>query len=90
MAERNLFCVSARLSVNEILDVNSKLKQLGLKRPRCSACGYKTEVGMLRKPDGVPTEQAMCLPCYLNNYTDATREEIDRIIEIGVSQNWWE
>ncbi len=77
------------LSATEKITVMGELDVLHGEHPHCSACGSAVDVAFLRKHSDAPVEHAMCLPCFLNNYTDETQEDIDRMVEIADSQGWY-
>jgi hypothetical protein len=71
------------LNTNEKITVMGKLDILhgimNSERPYCSACGHTVDVSLLRKHHDTPVHKAMCLRCFLSNYTNETQEDIDRI-----------
>jgi len=77
------------LTADEKITVIGKLDILHGEHPHCSACYSKVDVSFLRKHHDTPTEQAMCLACFLANFTDETRGDINRIVEIANSQGWY-
>ncbi len=77
------------LTPKEKITVMGELNILHNEHPYCSACGSAVDITFLRKHHDSPIHAAMCLPCFLNNYTDEAREDIDRMVEIADSQGWY-
>ena len=65
-----------------VLNANEKISVMGEldgESPHCSACVHAVDVSLLRKHHDTPVHKAMCLSCFLSNYTNETQEDIDRI-----------
>jgi hypothetical protein len=86
---KNLFQGGFVLNADEKITVMGKLSTLGSDHPCCSACGADVDVSFLRKHHDTPIDKAVCLPCFLHNFTEETQEDIDRMVEIADSQGWY-
>ncbi len=87
--EKNLFQAEFVLSYDDRMKIMEELKKLGSEVPCCSACASDVDIVFLRRKPEQPLEHAMCLPCFLQNHTDTSQEDIDRMVEIGQSQGWY-
>jgi len=77
------------IAPNEKITVMGKLDILHGESPHCSACGHAVDISFLRKHNDTPVHKAMCLPCFLVNFTNENQNDIDRMVEIGDSQGWY-
>ncbi len=77
------------LTADEKITVMGKLDILHGEHPYCSACASNVDVAFLRKHHDTPVHKAMCLPCFLHNFTDESQGDIDRMAEIAISQKWY-
>ena len=85
----DLFQQSNVLSVEDRFEIISKLRSMERMYPYCSACSSSVDIAFMRKLTGEDLNQAMCLPCFLNNHTDFSQELIDRIVKIGEIKGWY-
>ena len=86
---RDLFQMANVLSVEDRFEIIGKLRELNRMYPYCSACSSSVDIAFMRKLPGEDLNQAMCLPCYLNNHTDTEQSLIDRIVKIGEIKGWY-
>ena len=86
---RDLFQMANVLSVEDRFEIIGKLRELNRMYPYCSACSSSVDIAFMRKLPGEDLNQAMCLPCYLNNHTDTDQALIDRIVKIGEIKGWY-
>lgn len=84
------FKMDNALSLNDRVNIMVRLSEINQPYPCCSACESPVDIGFMRKPhDEAPVEEAMCLPCHLQNYTDYDQEVIDKIVKIGELKDWY-
>ena len=81
--DRDFFQMHYALSWVDRIEVNKRLAELNLQFPCCSACDSQVDIAWLRKTADQPLHHSKCLPCFLNNHTDAAQEVIDRIVKLG-------
>jgi hypothetical protein len=74
----NYECNEARLSAEEIAEIDRNMEAKGLTHVFCQACSEEMKPEQARNSS---TGLIMCRPCYLCNDTDATQEEIDQALE---------
>jgi len=86
---RDLFQMANVLSVEDRFEIIGKLKDMDRMYPYCSACSSSTDIAFMRKLPDEDLNQAMCLPCFLQNHSDANQELIDRIVKIGNIKGWY-
>lgn len=67
----------------------AELKRRNLDHACCSACDSPTDLSFLRTPKGQHYSQSMCVPCFLNNYTDLEDVEIQKVVAIGEKNGWY-
>ena len=77
------------LTADEKIEIMGKLDMLNGEHPYCSACSSGVDVSFLRKHPDTPVNHAMCLPCFLVNFTDESQADIDRMVDMGISQKWY-
>jgi len=77
------------LSADEKITVIGKLDKIANEHPYCSACCSAVDVSFLRKHHNTPLYKAMCLPCFLANFTDETLADITRMVEMAQYQKWY-
>ena len=87
--EKDLFQLQCRLSFEDRMVIMETLKKLNIPHVHCSACESDVSLGFLRKRHDDPLEEAMCIPCFLHNYTDADQDDIDRMVELANEQGWY-
>ena len=68
----------AKLSSEEIAEIYRNMACRGLSHVFCQACSEEMKPEQARKS---ATGLIMCRPCYMNNDTDATQDEIDQALE---------
>ena len=86
---KDLFQGDFILSTTEKITAMGKLDILHGEHLHCSACDSGVDVSFLRKHRDTPLHEAVCLPCFLNNFTNETQEDIDRVVGIANSQGWY-
>lgn len=86
---QDAFQMTNVLSLEDRMEIISKLGELGRMHPYCSACSSSIDIGFMRKLPGEDLNQAMCLPCFLQNHTDYNQDLIDRIVQIGEIKEWY-
>jgi len=86
---KNLFQMDNVLSIEDRFEIIGKLRELNHKYPYCSACSSSVDIAFMRKLPGDNLNQAMCLPCFLQNHTDTGQELIDKIVVIGEHKGWY-
>lgn len=77
------------LSMDDRMEIISKLGELGMFHPCCSACGSGVDIGFMRKVEDAPLNEAKCLPCHLRNHTNEPQELIDKIVEVAEHKGWY-
>ena len=77
------------LTPDEKITIMGKLDILHGEHLYCSACGSGVDVLFLRKHHDTPVQRAMCLPCFLNNFTNESQADIDLMVDMGISQKWY-
>jgi len=87
--EKDLFQAAFVLPYADKMEIVEKLKSLGLGYCVCSACSSEVDLSFLRRKPEEPLTHAMCLPCFLQNHTTTSQEDIDRMVEMGESQKWY-
>lgn len=85
----DIFKMDFVLSLDDRMEIISHLRELNKAHPYCSLCSSSVDIGFMRKPHGADNKQAMCLPCFLQNHSDASQELIDKIVEIGNIKGWY-
>ena len=86
---KDLFQMEYSLALDDRMEIITKLGELERMHPYCSACSSSVDIGFMRKPHGADNNQAMCLPCFLQNHSDADQELIDKIVIIGQDKGWY-
>jgi hypothetical protein len=86
---KDLFQMANVLSLEDRMEIIAKLKKQEAMHPCCSACSSLVDIGFMRKLPGDNLNQAMCLPCFLQNHTLENQELIDKIVEIGTLKGWY-
>ena len=86
---QDAFQMANVLSLEDRMEIISKLGEMGRLHPYCSACSSSVDIGFMRKLPGEPLNQAMCLPCFLRNHTDTRQELIDKIVQVGEIKGWY-
>ena len=86
---KDLFQKDFSLSLDDRMEIISKLSELGRLHPYCSACSSSVDIGFMRKPHNAPINTAMCLPCFLQNHTGEPQELIDKIVEVADHKGWY-
>ncbi len=86
---KDLFMMEFALSLDDRMAIIAKLAELGRKYPYCSACASSVDIGFMRKTPKEDINQAMCLPCFMQNHTDADQELIDKISKVGELKGWY-
>ena len=86
---QDAFQMTNVLSLEDRMEIIAKLGELERMHPYCSACSSSVDIGFMRKLPGENLNQAMCLPCFLQNHTDSNQELIDRIVQIGEIKKWY-
>jgi len=86
---KDLFKIDFTLSLDECMEIISKLTELGRNHPYCSLCSSSVDISFMRKLHDSNINTAMCLPCFLQNHTDANQELIDKIVEIAKLRGWY-
>lgn len=79
------------LSYDDRIEIIEGLKKEGKGNNHvyCSACSSAVEISFLRRAKGEHLKHAVCLPCFLNNHTDADQEDIDMIVKIARKKGWY-
>jgi hypothetical protein len=85
----DLFQIEFILTIKDRKTVISTLDTLNGEHAYCSACSSPVETGWLRKHHDTPLNEAVCLPCFLNNFTDASQVDIDRMVALGQENNMY-
>ena len=85
----DLFQQTNVLSVEDRFEIIKKLASMDRMYPYCSACSSSVDIAFMRKLPGDALNQAMCLPCFLNNHTDTSQELIDKIVQVGEHKGWY-
>lgn len=75
-----LYLPQHSLTAEEMDQVAVELRKRGMEHPFCSACGSAIDINMLRKNSYEPVEESMCLPCFHNNNTNLSQEDIDALV----------
>jgi hypothetical protein len=84
------FKMGNALSLNDRVAIIARLRELEKSHAHCSACESPVDIGFMRKQhDETPVEEAMCLPCHLQNYTNYDQKVIDKIVKIGELKGWY-
>ena len=86
---KDLFQMDFALSLNDRMEIIAGLKDRNMFHPHCSLCGSGTDIGFMRKPEDAPVEEAVCLPCFLQNHTDSSQDLIDKIVQVGEMRGWY-
>ena len=85
----DLFQMANVLSVEDRFEIIGKLTSMERKYPYCSACSSSVDIAFMRKLPGEDLNQAMCLPCFLQNHTGASQEQIDKLVKVGDIRGWY-
>ena len=71
-------CEESRLSDGEIAEIYRNMNARGLSYIFCQACSEEIKPEQARKSS---IGLIICRPCYMCNDTEASQEEIDKVIE---------
>ena len=86
---KDLFQLDFVISADLKMEIMENVHKLGIGHPYCSACSSGVDVVFMRKTPEESTNQCMCVPCFLRNHTDASDEDIDRMVALGESQGYY-
>jgi hypothetical protein len=87
--DKDLFQMDSTLTYPDRVDIITKLESRHQSNVYCSACDQPVVIEFLRKRENDPVHMAMCLPCFLNNHTDASQEDIDRLVKVAEQRGWY-
>lgn len=87
--EKDLFQLDFTLSYDDRCKIIEEREKSGAKNVYCSACESPVEISFLRRNAGQYLKQAICLPCFLRDYTNVDQEDIDRLVLIAEKQGWY-
>ena len=85
----DLMAVDFCLSGEDKDAINEHLRQVEMRHAVCSACSSETDLSFMRKLHDSPILHAMCVPCFLRNYSDTKQDIIDRVVLVGERQGWY-
>lgn len=54
----------------------------------CAVCGGETDISFMRRKPDQKVSEAACIPCFLQNNTTVSQDDIDRVTQIGMSRGF--
>jgi len=86
---KSLFQLDYTLSYADRGTLEEMMGKRQVNKVFCSACSSAVKISFLRKLESEHLAYALCLPCFLQNHTNTSQEDIDRVVKIAEEKGWY-